>query len=63
MLELTRLFFIINYKVCAKFFYYTEAIQMPKLVFIKFSDFLQKNSHKLRKLFLRFAETHLLGFP
>jgi len=26
-----RLFFIINYKVCAKDFYYPNAIQMPKL--------------------------------
>jgi len=34
------LFFIINYKVCAKNLYYVDAVQMLKLVFIKFPNFL-----------------------
>jgi len=33
-------YFIINYKGCAKDFYYIIAVQMLKLVFIKFPDFL-----------------------
>jgi len=40
----SRLFFS-NYKVCAKILYYVNAVQMPavqmpKLIFIKFPNFL-----------------------
>jgi len=33
----SRLFFS-NYKVCAKILYYVNAVQMPKLIFIKFPN-------------------------
>jgi len=51
--QVNRLLFITlsTTKFGLKFFIISMPYQMPKLVFIKFPDFLLTNSHKLRKLF------------